>query len=136
MYLVDTSVWVHALRPAGDARIRALLQPLILGGETALTDWIVLELMTGLSKSEEANTLLQRFEPLPRLSFDAAWWAKAWAHAAALRKRGVTPTAADCLIATVALEHRVTLLHCDSDFEAMKPVIPLRTMDWTGHLAP
>ena len=58
MYLVDTSVWIHALRPAGHPEIRARLKPLILSGDTAITEWILLELMTGLTKSEHPDTLL------------------------------------------------------------------------------
>jgi len=46
-----------------------------------------------------------------------------------------SPTAADCLIATVAIRHNVVLLHCDADFEAMKEALPLKTLDWTFHLS-
>lgn len=134
MYLVDTSVWIHALRPAGHPEIRARLKPLILSGDTALTEWILLELMTGLTKSEHPDTLLQWFAPVARLPFEAAWWDKAWHYAGRLRKHGVSPTAADCLIATVALEHRVTLIHCDADFGAMQPALQLQTLDWTQYL--
>ena len=134
MYLVDTSVWIHALRPAGHPDIRARLKPLILSGDTAITEWILLELMTGLTKSEHPDTLLQWFAPVARLPFEAAWWDKAWHYAGRLRKHGVSPTAADCLIATVALEHRVTLIHCDADFEAMHPALQLQTLDWTQYL--
>ncbi len=131
MYLVDTSVWVHAFRPAGHAGIRALLKPLIVSGETAVTEWVLLELMTGLLASERKENLLRWFVPVTRLSFDGTWWDEALDHAARLRKRGVSPTAADILIATVAIKHRVPLLHCDADFEAMKSALPLQTLDWT-----
>ena len=134
MYLVDTSVWIHALRPAGHPSIRSLLRPLIVSGETAITDWILLELMTGLLASERREALLQWFTPVTRLPFEAAGWEAALDHAARLRRRGVSPTAADCLIATVAIKHQVPLLHCDADFEAMKPTLPLHTLDWTPHL--
>ncbi len=134
MYLVDTSVWIHALRPGGHPVIRELLKPLVASGETALTEWIVLELMTGLRTSERKETLLRWLEPVTSLSFDPTWWEQAWDVAATLRKRGVSPTAADCYIATVAMSHQVPLIHCDSDFEAMKPAIPLETLDWTEHL--
>ncbi|MGE3152083.1 MAG: PIN domain-containing protein [Nitrospiraceae bacterium] len=134
MYLVDTSVWIHALRPAGHPEIRARLKPLILSGDTAITEWILLELMTGLTKSEHPDTLLQWFAPVTRLPFEVVWWEKAWQNAGRLRKHGVSPTAADCLIATVAVEHRVTLIHCDADFEAMHPALQLQTLDWTQYL--
>ena len=134
MYLVDTSVWIHALRPAGRPSIRSLLRPLIVSGETATTDWILLELMTGLLSSERKEALLQWFAPVTRLPFEAAWWEAALDHAGRLRRRGVSPTAADCLIATVAIKHQVALIHCDADFEAMRPTLPLQTLDWTPHL--
>ena len=134
MPLVDTSVWIHALRPGGNASIRSLLRPLIVSGEAAVTEWVLLELMTGLRVSEAPGTLLRWFAPVARLPFDDGWWPRAWDNAARLRKRGVSPTAADCLIATVAIEHRVPLVHCDADFEAMKPALPLVTLDWTRHL--
>jgi predicted nucleic acid-binding protein len=135
MFLVDTSVWIHALSPAGHPEVRARLKPLIVSGDTAITEWILLELMTGLTKSEHPEALLQWFAPVARLSFDTTWWEKAWQYAGRLRKHGVSPTAADCLIATIALEHRVTLIHCDADFEKMKPTLPLQTLDWTQYLA-
>ncbi|MBI2206875.1 MAG: PIN domain-containing protein [Candidatus Rokubacteria bacterium] len=135
MQLVDTSVWVHALRPGGNEAVRAALRPLIISGEVAVTEWILLELMTGLRTTERKDTLLRWFEPIGRLDFDFVdQWGKTWETAAKLRRRGVSPTAADCLIATVAMEHRVALIHCDADFEAMRRALPLRTQDWTGYL--
>ena len=134
MHLVDTSVWVHALRPSGHPRVRALLRPLILNGEVAVTEWVLLELMTGLRTTERKESLLQWFAPVVRLSFEVSWWEHAWDLAARLRREGITPTAADCLIATVAINHQAVLIHCDADFESMKPVVPLVTLDWTSHL--
>lgn len=134
MHLVDTSVWVHALRPSGHPRVRALLRPLILNGEVAVTEWVLLELMTGLRTTERKESLLQWFAPVVRLSFELSWWEHAWDLAGRLRQEGITPTAADCLIATVAINHQAVLIHCDADFESMKPVVPLVTLDWTSHL--
>ena len=134
MYLVDTSVWIHALRPTGHAEIRARLKPLIVNAQTSVTEWILLELMTGLAKSEQPSSLLQWFTPVPRLPFQSQWWDTAWDFAGRLRKQGVSPSAADCLIATIAIEYHVTLIHCDADFESMKPILPLQTLDWTKYL--
>jgi predicted nucleic acid-binding protein len=58
MHLVDTSVWIHALRPSGSVAVRERLRPLILNGEVAVTEWILLELMTGLRSSEQKDSLL------------------------------------------------------------------------------
>jgi predicted nucleic acid-binding protein len=135
MHLVDTSVWVHALRPSGHPAIRALLRPLILNGEVAVTEWILLELLTGLRASERKDSLLQWFAPISRLPFETSWWEHIRDLAARLRRDGVTPTAADCFIAAVAIKHQAVLIHCDTDFESMKSVCPLLTLDWTPHLS-
>jgi predicted nucleic acid-binding protein len=111
------------------------LRPLLASGQAAVTDWVLLELMCGIRANETPATLLHWFEPVPRLIFDDGWWPKAHTYAVRLRHRGVSPTAADTLMATVALEHNAPLVHCDRDFEAMRAALPLRTLDWTEHLA-
>ncbi len=133
MYLVDTSAWIHALRPSGSPAIREMIRPLIVSDRTAVTEWIILELMTGLTRAEGKETLLRRMAPVTRLPFDPEWWTRCWDGAARLRKAGVTATAADCMIATIAMGHGATLIHCDADFEAMKRILPLETLDWTHH---
>jgi predicted nucleic acid-binding protein len=105
-----------------------------VGGDVAVTDWILLELMTGLRATERTDSLLRWFAPVPSLPFDPAWWPVAWDNAARLRRRGISVTAADCLIATVAVQHRVPLVHCDADFERMRPTLPLETVDWTEYV--
>ena len=63
MVLLDTSAWIFALRPSGSREIQARVRPLILNGEAAFTDWIMLELMTGLRKGQRAASLLEFFHP-------------------------------------------------------------------------
>lgn len=58
----------------------------------------------------------------------------AWNFAGRLRNHRVSPSAADCLIATIAIKHHVTVIHCDANFEAMTPILPLQTLDWATYL--
>ena len=45
------------------------------------------------------------------------------------RRRALTVrSSTDCLVAQVALDNRLTLLHSDRDFEAIAKVRPLRTL--------
>ena len=90
--------------------------------------------MTGLSRTEHGKDLVDRFSPVARIPFQSEWWGKAWALAAGLRKRGVSASAADCLIVTMASESSVPLIHCDEDFEAIRRHSRLQTLDWTAHL--
>lgn len=116
--------------------MQARLRPLILQGQVALANWIVLELMTGLGRTEKPAHLLDRLSPIVRLPFPDEAWPRAWDLAAGLRRHGVTPTAADCCIATVAMEAGVPLIHCDGDFEDIRKYSVLRTVDWRADLTP
>ncbi|HET9219238.1 MAG TPA: PIN domain-containing protein [Terriglobia bacterium] len=61
-------------------------------------------------------------------------WALAWNLAGNLPKKAVTQSAADCLVAAVAISHGTTLLYCDSDFELIAKHSDLHTLDWTKFL--
>jgi hypothetical protein len=129
--LVDTSVWIEFLRPSGSREIQRRLGPLIRGGQVAITEWIVLELMTGLRSTERPAVVLGRFEPLERLPVTGSGWKAAWTLAGQLRRKGVSTSAADCLIATVAIGGEARLVHCDSDFELIAAHSKLKTLDWS-----
>jgi predicted nucleic acid-binding protein len=134
VYLVDTSVWIEFLRPSGSKEIQRRLQPLIRAGSTAVTEWVILELMTGLRSNERASTLLDRFQAIEFLSLPQGGWQTTWNLAARLRKKGISVSAADLLIAAVATSHDATLVHCDSDFESIALTAQLRTMSWIEYL--
>lgn len=133
MHLVDTSVWIHVLRRPGTARIQQLLRPLIVGGNAAITEWILLELMVGVRTTESAESLIRKMEPLHRLTFPSGKWNEAWRLAVSLRKEGVSASAGDCFISVVAIAYEATLVHCDGDFELIARHSKLRTIDWTAH---
>jgi hypothetical protein len=106
---------------------------MIVGGNAAITEWIMLELMVGIRTSENAESLIRRMAPLHRLPFPAAKWNEAWNLATRLRKEGISPSASDCLISIVAIAHEATLVHCDADFELIAQHSKLQTIDWTAH---
>ena len=134
MQLVDTSVWIHVFRRQRTiTAIQQLLKPLILSGNAAITEWIILELMAGIRTSEKTESFLRKMDSLPRLPFPPEKWNHAWNLAANLRKKGISPSAADCFISTVAISHDVPLVHRDTDFELIAKHSELRTVDWTAH---
>ena len=134
MFLVDTSIWIHALRPRGNRNIQEKLRPLILARQAALTEWIVLELMTGIRSTEEYKALSTFLAPVPRLPINLTCWESAYKLVADLRKKGTTPSAADSIIAAVSIHHEVPLIHLDEDFVRMVPHTKLEEIDWSGYL--
>ena len=127
MLLVDSSVWIDWLRGADTDAVR-FIQEREAQEELALTQMIYLEVLQGVSSDPQfaatrrvlgAQTML---EPLDaRETFEAA--AQLYRRA---RQRGFTiRKSTDCLIAAMALEHQVMLVHNDRDFVALAQVAPL-----------
>ena len=136
MYLVDASIWVHVFRRQRQVKtpIQELLKPIVLSGDAAITEWTILEIMVGIRAAETVESVLRKLGHLPRLELPMDKWPRTWDLAADLRKKSFTPSAADCLISTVAIGHDVPLLHCDKDFEQIAKRSDLKTIDWTKYL--
>lgn len=133
MVLVDTAVWIDWLRntaTAATARLDALLDE----GEAAIAPVVLQELLQGAVSPQALRTLRRRFSALPLLEPQSS--AVTYAEAGALYTRcrwvGFTPRSPhDCLIAALAIEHGVPLLHDDRDFDRISQVEP-RLAAWRG----
>ena len=130
MVLVDTTVWIALLRgQAGPAvqRLRVILDE----GDAALAPVIVQEILQGARDEAACRTLQRRFSALPMIDGTSALQTRMQTHMAAgrlyarCRWAGITPRSPhDCLIAQIAIEHEVPLLHDDRDFELLSQVDP------------
>jgi predicted nucleic acid-binding protein len=122
--LVDTSVWIDWLRRKATAAARALDQ-LLDQEDLALAPVILQELLQGARGPRESEVLRSHFAPLPMLQASVDTYAAAGVLYARCRWEGFTPCSPhDCLIACLAIEHRVALLHDDRDFESLARVEP------------
>jgi hypothetical protein len=127
MVLVDTSVWVDLFRNRRTESARRLRGILDDGRPFAITPMIAQEILQGAADEREyalldgyltSQTMLLPLHPVDshrhaaRIYFDC-------------RRRGFTPrSTVDCLIAQVALEHAVPLLHDDRDYERIARIAP------------
>ncbi len=122
--LVDTSVWIDWLRDR-DTPATRIPDALLDDGEAALAPVILQELLQGARDEAALRLLREQFEPLPMLMLTLATYAEAAALYARCRWQGITPRSPhDCLIARLALEHQLPLLHDDRDFRALARVAP------------
>ncbi len=120
MILVDSSVWVEYLRDTGSNACIKLDDLLAEKAELAVTDAVRLEVLAGARDDiheRRLRRLLARAVILPT-------YPAHYDHAASVyrscRRRGETiRKLLDCLIAAVAIQSGVPVLHADGDFDAM-----------------
>jgi predicted nucleic acid-binding protein len=129
MILVDTSVLIDFFKSSkSEAALRFKLV-LEQGLNFGITSHVFQEVLQG-AKSEREYKLLRRYLETQRF-FHPKDPVDSFAEAARIfflcRKKGLTiRSTIDCLIAQIAMEHDLLLLHSDQDFHLMTNVIPLK----------
>lgn len=129
MILVDTSVLIDFFKSSkSEAALRFKLV-LEQGLNFGITSHVFQEVLQG-AKSEKEYKLLRRYLETQRF-FHPKDPVDSFAEAARIffqcRKKGLTiRSTIDCLIAQIAMEHDLLLLHSDQDFHLMANVIPLK----------
>ena len=117
MVLVDTSVWIDFLRGTSSKQADALETLMLDRADICICGVITTEILQGIRKDrqfEQIQDLLAAAVFLPMTQ-------ETFVHAAQLyrkmRAKGFTiRKPIDCMIAAVAIEHDVPLLHKDKDF--------------------
>lgn len=131
MYLVDTSVWIGYMRGEENEATGRFVEVVERGHPFGITGVIYQELLQGAASKTKFDYLAeylstQRFYH-PRNPVES------YGEAALIyfrcRRAGVTVrSSVDCLIACIAIEHDLMLLHDDSNFENMAGVIAELTL--------
>ncbi|MGI8909313.1 MAG: type II toxin-antitoxin system VapC family toxin [Rubrobacteraceae bacterium] len=124
---MDTSVWIDYLGGTETEVTGRFVEILNRGDAVGLTSVILQEVVQGVSSRDEFDRTAEYlgsqifYHPQDRI--------ESHKEAALIylrcRQAGVTiRSAIDCLIARVAIEHDLLLLHDDRDFEKMAALIP------------
>lgn len=116
MLLIDTSSWIHLLRPQGDPAVRTRVERALQAGEACWCPIVRLELWNGAGGEREKKALRDFERLLPELEIDDGVWRGAYELARKARSGGVSIPATDLLIAACAKRHDADLEHSDSDF--------------------
>jgi len=122
--LVDSSSWIHFLRPSGDPVVRARVEAALTAGEACWCPLVRLELWNGAAGDRDRRILRDFENVLPELAMDDEVWARAYELARRARAAGVSVPATDVLIAACARRHGAGLETADSDFERLAVVPP------------
>ncbi len=126
-YLADTSVLLdffgRRVKPQSDLLERALRAREVVG----ISGQILQEALQGSRGSASFEAMRGRLVRLPLFEPGDVYNSRVMAATtyARLRWHGITVhSAGDCLIALTAIEHELTLLHDDADFEKIAAVEP------------
>ena len=122
MVLVDTSAWIHFLRPDGDEAVRARVEDVLRAGSARLCPLVRLELWNGAGGERERKVLRELERSIPELDVTEEVWGEARELARRCRAAGVSVPATDLLIAACAFRHGARIEHEDADFDAIERV--------------
>jgi len=117
--LIDTSAWIHFLRPKGDGEARARVEAALRDGSACWCAMVRLELWNGAAGEPEKRALRRLEAVLPDLEIGREVWREAHTLARAARTAGVTVPATDLLIAACAAHHGAEVVHADRDFDRL-----------------
>jgi predicted nucleic acid-binding protein len=127
--LVDTSVWIDFFRGTS-SRENLLFKECLQRREPILiTGIIAQEVLQGVREDSQHQSILNYLLFFPKIDGAFADYLAAANIYRSLRKRGLTiRSPVDCLIAALAIKHKVALLHKDSDFALISQHFPLSTV--------
>jgi predicted nucleic acid-binding protein len=119
--LVDTTVWVDFFSGRNTAQVLALERLLKDGTDICVCGVILTEVLQGIRSDTDYAETLTRFEAFLFLPMSRDTFVKAASLYRTLRRQGISiRKPIDCMIAAVALEHNVPLLHKDRDFDPIE----------------
>jgi predicted nucleic acid-binding protein len=119
LVLVDTSIWICFFACKGFDNIKKEVFTLLDEDRVAIAGPILIELLQGTRTEKEKETINNCIKALHWLEVRNEHWYRAADIAFNLRRKGITTSAIDTLIATLSIEYDCYLMHDDSDFNLL-----------------
>lgn len=127
--LIDTSAWIEFFRPEGDSKYRALVAELIDDDEASLCGIILTELLKGARTDAEYHKLEDRLATLTYLETPESIWKQSGKQASSLLRKGIQVPTTDLVIAMVAMENHLPVLHQDKHFSILQKHTSLKILE-------
>jgi len=121
MVIIDTTVWIDFFAGRESPYVAAL-ESFIRNKDDICTCGVILtEVLQGISKQNEHKEAKERFDSFIFLPMTHATFITAANIYRSLRRKGITiRKPIDCMIASVAIENDIQLLHNDKDFDPIE----------------
>ena len=118
MVLVDSSVWIEALRRDGRLDVKLALENLLEAYEAAWCGPVKLEVLGG-ARAQDRKALAEQFSRIPYFPMADAAWNSAKNLAWRLRDKGCTAPWNDILIAALSVKADCRIYAVDKHFQLM-----------------
>jgi len=129
MTIVDTTVWIDFFRNKPTPQTEMLQHMLNAGEDICICGVILTEVLQGIRDDTDYAKVSSHFEAFLFLPMHNRTFTAAAQLYRTLRRKGITiRNAVDCMIASVAIEHDIPLLHNDRDFHPIEEHCGLRTI--------
>ena len=125
--IIDTSVWSLALRrqrpaPGAEAFELALL---IQEGRAAILGPVRQEILSGVRREEQYESLRGYLRPFPDIALEAEDYELAASFFNRCRARGIQGSNTDFLLCSAGSRRRYSILTTDADFVQFAKVLPI-----------
>jgi predicted nucleic acid-binding protein len=128
LILIDTSAFIEFLNQTGSHFDREIEMLISNDDDISVADIILTEILQGIKNDNEYNEIKRTLLSFPMYSLkDIYSYITAADIYRKCRKRGIAiRTTVDLLIAQIAIENNLILLHNDKDFDAIAQVSDLK----------
>ena len=119
--LVDTTVWIDFFAARSSDHVMALDNLIRNREDISICGIILTEVLQGIRKDSQFKKTRELFNNLLFLPMPYPVFLRAAEIYRSLRRKGITlRKSVDCMIASVAIENDIPLLHNDKDFKAIE----------------
>ncbi|MBU1172538.1 MAG: PIN domain nuclease [Proteobacteria bacterium] len=121
MVLVDTSVWIDFFSASSQAHVDTLEHLIRTRQDICICGIVLTEILQGIREDSDFQRTQELLSHLVFLPMDYSSFIRSAEIYRSLRRQGITiRKPVDCMIAAVALDHDIPLLHNDRDFVAIE----------------
>ncbi|MBI4843632.1 MAG: PIN domain-containing protein [Nitrospirae bacterium] len=118
--LADTSVWIEFFRL--ESPIGKKLESLLMKNSVSTCGIILFELLQGVKSETEKEQIAEALSDIEYLEMSKQLWEKSADISASLKRQGVTLPLSDIFIASIAIEHNLSVFTLDKHFEQIRGV--------------
>lgn len=133
MVIVDTTVWIDFFASRSLAQVQTLEALIEETGNVCICGIILSEVLQGIRSETEFRKTKELFNSLIFLPMTYATFVRSAEIYRSLRRQGITiRKPVDCMIAAVAIENVIPLLHNDKDFHPIEKYCGLKTVEMSA----